>query len=114
MKKIKIIFIYLESLWTGSDGRVSLRQASAIALIINFISNISYAVQKWDAGRSLESLSLILGIEAGLVVSLLGISALQSFSTDKLNATIGSSTTTTTEVETPTGTLVKTTERLPV
>jgi hypothetical protein len=78
------IFKYLEPLWLGRDNKISLRQLSGIFLIIDFISNLSHAIYKWEASKSMEGLSLALGIEAGLIVSLLGISALTNYGTDKL------------------------------
>ena len=61
---LKRIFKYFEPAWTGNDNKVSLRAVLAIAFSIDFIRNINYAIFKWDAGRSLEGLSLTLGIEA--------------------------------------------------
>lgn len=75
---IKRIFKYLEPAWTGNDGKVSLRAALAIAFSIDFIRNLSYAITKWDVGRSLEGLSLTLGIEGGLIVGLLGLTTYQN------------------------------------
>ena len=69
------IFKYLEPLWTGRDGKISLRAVASIALIVDFISSMSHAVYKWDGSRSLEGLSLILAIEAGLIAGLLGLNA---------------------------------------
>ena len=75
---LKRIFKYLEPAWTGNDKRVSLRAVLAIAFAIDFIRNINYAIFKWDSGRSLEGLSLTLGIEAGLIVGLLGLTTYQN------------------------------------
>jgi hypothetical protein len=72
------LFKYVEPVWTGNDKKVSLRAVLAIAFSIDFIRNLSHAIWKWDAGRSLEGLSLVLGIEAGLIVALLGLRALQN------------------------------------
>lgn len=77
---IKRIFKYLEPAWSGNDGKVSLRAILAIAFSIDFIRNLSHAIWKWDAGRSLEGLSLTLGIEAGLIVGLLGLTTYQNLS----------------------------------
>lgn len=82
---IKKIFKYIEPLWLGTDGKISLRSFAAMALIIDFISNLSHAIYKWDAGRSLEGLSLVLGIEAGLVVSLLGLTAWTNLSNRRIS-----------------------------
>lgn len=79
-------FHYIESIWLGVDGRVSLRAVGAIALLIDFIRNTSHAIWKWDAGRSLEGLSLVLGIEAGLIVSLLGLTAWNNIANKKIES----------------------------
>lgn len=75
---IKKIIKYIEPMWLGSDGKMSLRASLAIAFSIDFIRNLSHSIWKWDAGRSLEGLSLVLGIEAGLIVALLGLSTYQN------------------------------------
>lgn len=80
MKILKKIFKYLEPAWTGQDRKISLRSSLAIAFSIDFIRNINFAITKWDVGRSLEGLSLILGIEAGLIVGLLGLTTYQNMS----------------------------------
>lgn len=72
------IFRYFEPAWQGTDGKVSVRAILAIAFSVDFMRNLSHAVYKWDIGRTMEGLSLVLGIEAGLIVALLGISALQN------------------------------------
>lgn len=77
----KKVFKYFEPAWSGNDGKVSLRAILAIAFSIDFIRNLSHAIWKWDAGRSLEGLSLTLGIEAGLIVGLLGLTTYQNLQT---------------------------------
>lgn len=75
---LRKIFRYFEPMWQGNDKKVSLRALLAIAFSIDFIHNLSHAIWKWDAGRSLEGLSLALGIEAGLIVGLLGLTTYQN------------------------------------
>lgn len=75
---LKRIFKYFEPIWTGNDGKPSLRAILAIAFSVDFIRNLSHAIWKWDIGRSLEGLSLTLGIEAGLIVGLLGLTTYQN------------------------------------
>ena len=70
---MKKFFRYIENLWTGRDGKLSLKSVMAIALCINFIRNISHAVHKWDAGRSMSDLAMVLGLEAALIAALLGL-----------------------------------------
>lgn len=78
---MKKFFRYIQPLWTGSDGKISLRHTLAITFSINLIQNMSYAIRKWGADRSLGDLSLTLGIEAGIIVALLGLSTYQNLQT---------------------------------
>lgn len=80
------VFRYIEHLWLGTDGHISLRAALAIAFSVDFIRNLSHAIWKWDAGRSLEGLSMVLGIEAGLIVGLLGITAWTNTASKKIES----------------------------
>lgn len=64
---------YIENLWIGRDGKPSLKSVLGIAFSINFMMNVSHAVYKWDAGRSVADLAMLLGIEAGLIAALLGL-----------------------------------------
>lgn len=93
---MKKLFRYIEPLWTGTDGRFSLRATLAIAFSIDFISNLSHAIYKWDAGRTLEGLSFVLGIEAGLIVALLGLTTYQNMQT------LAAANKTSVEISTPT------------
>ncbi len=77
---LRKIFKYFEPAWQGTDKKISLRAVLAIAFSVDFIRNLSHAIWKWDAGRSLEGLSLTLGIEAGLIVGLLGLTTYQNMS----------------------------------
>lgn len=72
------IFKYLEPAWTGNDGKFSARSALGIVLSIHLMRNISHAVWKWDSGRSLEGLALVLGIEASLIAGLFVLKTYQN------------------------------------
>jgi len=74
------IFKYFEPAWQGNDKKISVRAVLAISFSVDFMRNLSHAIWKWDAGRSLEGLSLTLGIEAGLIVALLGLTTYQNMS----------------------------------
>jgi len=80
------IFKYIEPLWCGADGKMSIRATLAIAFSIDFISNLSHAIYKWDSGRTLEGLSLVLGIEAGLIIALLGLTTYQNMAAQKIDS----------------------------
>ena len=75
---IKKTFKYIEPAWTGDDGKFSLRSSLAIIFSINLMRNLTHAIYKWDAGRSLEGLALVLGIEAGLIAGLLALKVYQN------------------------------------
>ncbi len=75
---LRKVFKYVEPIWSGNDGKISLRSVLSIAFSIDFIRNISHAIYRWDAGRSLEGLSYVLGIEATLIVALLGLKTYQN------------------------------------
>ncbi len=83
---IKKFFKYIEPLWSGPDGKISLRSTLAIIFSYGFIKQLSYAIYKWSDGRSMEGLSLVLGIEAGLIVALLGLTTYQNMATQKIDA----------------------------
>lgn len=80
----KRILKYLEPAWCGNDGKFSKRSALAIGFSMDFMRNLSFAVHKWDSGKSLSDLALLLSIEAGLIVALLGLKAYQNITFDKL------------------------------
>lgn len=83
---MKRVFNYIQPLWCGADGRISVRSTLAIAFSIDFISNLSHAIYKWDGGRTLEGLSLVLGIEAGLIIALLGLTTYQNMAAQKIDS----------------------------
>lgn len=83
MRYIASFFHYIENLWIGRDGKPSLRNSLAIALSINFMLNLSHAIYKWELGRSLSELAIVLGIESGLIIALLGLSTMQNIQEKK-------------------------------
>lgn len=66
-------FRYIENLWVGKDRKPSIHRVLAIIFSINFLILITHAVYRWDAGKSMSDLALVLGLEAGLIASLLGL-----------------------------------------
>lgn len=79
------IFRYFENLWVGRDRKPSLKAVAGIALLINFMINISHAVYKWDASRSIADLAMVLGIEAGLIAALLGLTTYSNIEHKKID-----------------------------
>jgi DMSO/TMAO reductase YedYZ heme-binding membrane subunit len=65
------MFKYLEPLWLGSKDKVSIRRVLALCFSWDFIHNLSFAIRKWEIGRSYADVAMVLGIEAGLIAALL-------------------------------------------
>lgn len=84
MKILIKIFKYIEPLWLGKNKKVSIRSVLALAFSINFMINMSYAIQKWDEGRSLDGLSATLTIEGALIAALLALRTYTFTQADKL------------------------------
>lgn len=66
-------FKYFEPMWLGNNGKISIRKALAIAFSIDFISNLSYIVHRWELGKSYADVAMLLGIEAGLIAALMSL-----------------------------------------
>ena len=67
------IFRYFEPMWLGNNGKISIRKSLAIAFSIDFISNLSYIVHRWELGKSYADVAMLLGIEAGLIAALMSL-----------------------------------------
>lgn len=78
MNWIVKIFKYVENMWIGKDSKPSIRRVFAIALMVDLINNTNYAIHKWEVGKSYADVTMLLGIEAGLIAALL---ALTTYST---------------------------------
>lgn len=72
------IIAYLEPLWLGNDGKISLRLVLSIAFAINIMINTSRALTAVIAGVNASNVALILGVEAGLIISLLALKTYQN------------------------------------
>lgn len=79
------IFKYLQPLWSGEDGRISLRACLAIFFSWKLVQNLDFAIQKWDEGRSLGDASSIFFTFAGLIATLLGITAWSNMTAKKID-----------------------------
>lgn len=77
------VFNYISQIWLGTDNKLSLRAVLAFIVSIHMLFMISRGVYKWEAGRSLAELTGLMTVEAGFVVTLLGISAVQGISFKK-------------------------------
>jgi hypothetical protein len=95
---MKKIFTYIEKTWLGDDKEPSIKRILAIAFSIHIMWSITTSLKSYvnlvkavyghdknitaeiltASGASLSNLALVLGIEAGLIVSLLGLASYQS------------------------------------
>jgi len=82
---MKRIFKYIEPIWLGNKGKVSIRRILALAFTIDFIRNTSHAIHQWDVAKSYSDVAMLLGIEAGLIAALLSLTTYTSVVNDKLN-----------------------------
>ena len=80
---MKKIFLYLEPLILGNDNKISIRRLLAFAFAIDLIRNISYAVFEFQAGKSYSDVAMLLGIEAGLIATLLSLTTYSNLMTAK-------------------------------
>jgi hypothetical protein len=100
---MKKAFRYIENTWTGDDKKPSIKRILAISLCIHMMISISSALRsyvhlielaysKYDtipsdlvsaAGAGLANVSVVLGIEAGLIAALLSLASYQSLKADE-------------------------------
>lgn len=65
------LFKYIEPLWLGTNKKPSIRRVLALAFSWDFIRNISFAIHKFELGKSYADVAMLLGIEAALIAALL-------------------------------------------
>ena len=85
---MKKIFSYIEPLWLGRDKKLSIRRVLALVFSIDLIRNTSYAIHKWEVGKSYADVAMLLGIEGGLIAAMLALttySANNKPTTDEIN-----------------------------
>jgi hypothetical protein len=78
MKKVVKIFNYIEPMWLGKNKEVSIRRVLALCFSLDFLRNMSHIIHKWDSGKSLSEATMLLGLEVGLIVSLLALTTYTS------------------------------------
>lgn len=79
MKKIITnAFKYIEPMWLGKNNEVSIRRVLALCFSLDFLRNISYIIHQWEIGKSLSEATMLLGLEVGLIVSLLALTTYSS------------------------------------
>lgn len=72
------LFRYLEPMWTGNDGTISIRRFLALVFSLNLIGNTYHVIHYWELGKSYSDAALLLGIEAGLIAALLSLTTYSS------------------------------------
>lgn len=72
------LFKYIEPLWLGNNNEISLRRILAIYLCYDLVNNISFTIHKFEIGKSLAEATMLLGLEAGLIAALLGMTTYQN------------------------------------
>jgi hypothetical protein len=79
------LFKYIEPMWLGSDGHLSIRRFLALSFSINLIMNVRHVIHNWDGTKSYADAALLLGIEAGLIAALLSLTTYSSIHPPKQN-----------------------------
>ena len=82
---IKKVLLYLEPMILGEDNKISIRRVLALAFSINLIRNISHAVFEFQAGKSYADVAMLLGIEAGLIATLLSLTTYSNMISSKIS-----------------------------
>jgi hypothetical protein len=78
---IKIVtkfFKYIEPMWLGNDGKLSIRRFLSLLFAIDLVKNFHHIVMNWEADKSYADAALLLGIEAGLITALLSLTTYSS------------------------------------
>ena len=82
---MKKLFKYLEPMWLGNDGKISIRRFLALAFSTNLIFNVQHIVRNWEPEKSYADAALLLGIEAGLIAALLSLTTYSAVINHKSN-----------------------------
>lgn len=94
---MKKLFNYISPIWSGDDGKPSLRSIASIALIVDFIINVHNSASVLlkvlkllyrekaiepalisSMSGNLAQIVMILGIEAGLIAAMLALKTYQN------------------------------------
>lgn len=78
-------FKYIEPLWLEDNGKISIRRVLAIAFSGDMIRNTSYVIHKWEIGKSLADVTMLVGLEASLIVALLSLTTYSTMVKNKLD-----------------------------
>lgn len=70
---IKKAFKYIEPIWIGTSGKPSIRRVLSLVFSFNLVWNISQVISTMDSNKSISEVTMLLGIEAGLITALLSL-----------------------------------------
>jgi hypothetical protein len=82
---MKKVFKYIEPLWLGTNGKISIRKVLALVFSIDFVRNTSHAIYKWEIGKSYADVAMLLGIEAALIAALLSLTTYTAMINKKID-----------------------------
>lgn len=91
-KKVNFIsktWTYLEPIWLGNDGKLSLRNVSALALVVHFMFMMTNAFYNWEAGKSLEGAAMVLTVEMGGILTMMGFAVWSNLKHTQIDAENG-------------------------
>lgn len=87
MWQIKL-FKYIEPIWLGTNGKLSIRRVLTLIFSFNLVWNITEVINNPKLNTTYSDIAVLLGIEAGLIAALM---SLTTYSTVQKN-TKGSTT----------------------
>ena len=67
------VFKYIEPIWLGNNGEPSIRRVLSLAFSFNLIHNITETLANPKLIASYAEVSMLLGIEAGLIAALMSL-----------------------------------------
>lgn len=91
-------FRYIEPLWLEDNKKLSIRRVLAIAFSFDMIRNTSYVIHTWEVGKSIADVTMLVGLEASLIVALLSLTTYSTIIKDKLNSNGSGNTSSNTEI----------------
>lgn len=85
MKYLIKFFRYVEPMWLGNDGKLSIRRFLALAFSSNVMMNTHHIIKNWEANNSYADAALLLGVEAGLIAAFLSLTTYTNIVDSKKN-----------------------------
>ena len=82
---MKKLFKYIEPLWLGTNGKISIRRVLALVFSIDLVRNLSHIIHKWEMGKSYADVAMLLGLEAALIAALLSLTTYSAMINKKVD-----------------------------